>query len=153
MSGPTDYDDWLLIPAVFAQLDAVWGPHTVDRFASFHNYQLPRFNSRCWNPGSEAVDAFTVNWAGENNWWCPPICLIPRVVRHAQVCTANGTLVVPCWPSTPFWPLLCPAEGQFADFVIDFCDLPRVGPLFLPGLSSSVLFNGIEPNTRDYALR
>ena len=39
----------------------------VDRFASFHNCQVPRFNSRCWNPGSEAVDAFTVNSSDENN--------------------------------------------------------------------------------------
>ncbi len=135
LSRIVDHDDWLLDPAVFAQLDAVWGPHTVDRFASFHNHQLPRFNSRCWNPGSEAVEAFTVNWANENNWWCPPIGLIPRVVRHAQVCAAIGTLVVPFWPSAPFWPLICPAEGQFASFVTEFRDLPLWPSLFLPGLS------------------
>ena len=81
-----DYDDWFLNPTVFAELDAAWGPHTVDRFADFHNRQTQRFNSRCWNPGAEAVDAFTVNWAGENNWWCPPVALIPRVIGHAKVC-------------------------------------------------------------------
>ena len=64
LSRIVDYDDWFLDPAIFARIDAMWGPHTVDRFASFHNAQLPRFNSRCWNPGSEAVDAFTVNWGG-----------------------------------------------------------------------------------------
>ena len=26
-----DYDDWMVHPAVFAQLDLMWGPHTVDR--------------------------------------------------------------------------------------------------------------------------
>jgi len=30
---------------------------TVDRFASYYNAQLPRFNSHLCNPGSEAVDA------------------------------------------------------------------------------------------------
>ena len=79
LSRIVDLDDWMLNPWIFAQLDALWGPYTVDRFASCDNTQLPRFNSRCWNPGSEAVDAFTVNWQGENNWWCPPIVLIPRV--------------------------------------------------------------------------
>ena len=153
LSRIVDHDDWFLDPAIFARIDAMWGPHTVDRFASFHNAQLPRFNSRCWNPGSEAVDAFTVNWGGQNNWWCPPIGLIPRVIRHAQVCAAVGTLVVPCWPSAPFWPLLCPGNGQFAPFVIDFWDLPQVESLFLPGLSGSVLFNGCKPNTRVLALR
>ena len=64
LSRIVDYDDWFLDPAIFAHIDAMRGPHTVDRFASFHNAQLPRFNSHCWNPGSEAVDAFTVNWEG-----------------------------------------------------------------------------------------
>ena len=61
LSRIVDLDDWMLNPQVFEQLDALWGPYTVDRFASCDNTQLPRFNSRCWNPGSEAVDAFTVN--------------------------------------------------------------------------------------------
>ena len=63
-----DFDDWMLNPEVFMHLDKAWGPHTVERFARFQNCQLPRFNSRCWNPDSEAVDAFTVDWRGEVNW-------------------------------------------------------------------------------------
>ena len=46
LSRIIDYDDWFLNPVVFAELDAAWGPHTVDRFADFHNRQTPRFN-RC----------------------------------------------------------------------------------------------------------
>ena len=95
LSRIVDYDDLMLSPVVFADIESVWGPHSMDRFASCHNYQIPRFNSRCWNPGSEAVDAFTVNWPGENNWRCPPIGLIPRVLRHAQACEAAGSIVVP----------------------------------------------------------
>nr|XP_006819126.1 PREDICTED: uncharacterized protein LOC102809450 [Saccoglossus kowalevskii] len=49
-------------------LDKIWGPHSIDRFASCHNAQLPRFNSAAWNPGTEAVDAFCQNWSTENNW-------------------------------------------------------------------------------------
>ena len=67
LSRIVDYDDWMLNPVVFADIEKLWGPHSVDRFASCHNCQIPRFNSRCWNPGSEAVDAFTVNWEGEIN--------------------------------------------------------------------------------------
>ena len=88
LSRIIDLDDWMLNPVVFAELDGMWGPHTIDRFASFQNAQLPRFNSRCWNPGTEAVDTFTVNWAGELNWWCPPIPLVPRMIRHAKACHA-----------------------------------------------------------------
>ena len=88
LSRIVDYDDWKLDPGVFMELERMFGPHSVDRFASFHNKQLERFNSRYWNPGSEAVDAFTVDWSGENNWFCPPVALIPRVLRHAQHCKA-----------------------------------------------------------------
>ena len=56
-----DVDNWMLNPEVFLESDEVWGPLAVDRFANFQNFQLSRFNSRYWNPGSEAVDAFTVN--------------------------------------------------------------------------------------------
>ena len=124
----------------------------MNRFASFRNCQMTRFNSRCWNPDTEVVDAFTVNWAGENNWWCPPIGIVPRVIRHAQVCAAEGTLIVPCWPSAIFWPLLCMAEGQFAPFVVGVYDLPLVESSFLPGPSGGTLFKGQVPNTRVLAL-
>ena len=49
-------------------LEATWGPHTVDKFATPYNAQVKRFNSHYPCPGSEAVDAFPVNWFGENNW-------------------------------------------------------------------------------------
>ena len=46
---------------------------------NYLNAKLPRFSSRFWNPGSVGIDSFVMNWAGENNYVCPPICLIPRV--------------------------------------------------------------------------
>ncbi len=85
LSRMIDLDDWCLNPAGFVELNRMWGQYTVNRFASFSNCQLPRFDSQCWNPGSEAVDAFTVDWYGEVHLWCPPTVMIPRVIRHAQV--------------------------------------------------------------------
>ena len=32
-----DYDGYMLHPALFQWLDSIWGPHTVDRFASQTN--------------------------------------------------------------------------------------------------------------------
>jgi len=46
-----DYDDYSLNPAIFEWLNSLWGPYTVDRFASAHNAQIARFNSRFWSPG------------------------------------------------------------------------------------------------------
>ena len=153
LSRIVDYDDRYLNPTVFMWLDATWGPHTVDRFADHNNCQLPRFNSRCWSPGAEAVDSFTVNWAGENNWWCPPVGLVPRVIAHAQVCGASGTLIVPEWPSAPFWPVVHPTAEQFAEFVVGTQELPLSELLIMPGLSGCSLFGGKVPNTRVLALR
>ena len=152
ISRLVDHDDWKINPVIFEELDRKWGPHTVDRFADMHNCQIDRFNSRYWNPGSEAVDAFTCDWSGENNWWCPPPFLIPRLLRHAQGTQAVGTLVAPQWYSAPYWPLLFPDGSHPAEFVKEIMVLPTYESLILPGISGASLFNGI-PNMEVWALR
>ena len=112
-----DYDDWSLNKTVFSFLDASWGPHTVDCFASPHNKQVERLYSRFWSPGCKAVDIFTVNWGNETNWWLPPLHLVCRTIQHAAKCKAKGTLVVHAWNSSPFWPILCPDGSHLAPFV------------------------------------
>ena len=109
---------------MFSSLQIKWGPCTVDRFASYYNTQLPKFNSRYCNPGAEAIDAFTCDWSSEIKWCCPPVFLIPRVLRHAQNCQCKGILVVPHWPSATSWPLVCPTGESIAPFLCDWCDLP-----------------------------
>lgn len=102
------------------------GSHTVDRFANHVNAKLPRFNSRFWNPGSEGIDAFVMNWDGENNYACPPICLILRVVPHMRNCKDSGSLIVPLWHSAHFWPMICPDGRRFASFIVDWMELPTL---------------------------
>ena len=46
-------------------------------------------------------DAFSCDWSGENNWLVPPIECIGLVLKHIQVCSAVGTLIVSFWPSAP----------------------------------------------------
>ena len=94
-----------------------------------------------------AVDAFTVNWAGENNCLCPPIGLSPRVLRHIQLCNAQGTLVVPWWESAPFRPILCPNDTNFAGFVVGWCELPQMEMLFILGSAGAALFDCKVPST------
>lgn len=141
----------MLNPEVFAKLNAKFGPHIVDRFADVHNKQLDRFNSRFWSPGTEAVDSFTCNWEGENNWLCPPGYLIPRVILHAKKTNAYGTLIVPCWHSAPFWLILYPNGVTPAKFIQEVMELPQQEGLFLPQRSGAVLFKGV-PNTKVLAL-
>ena len=57
LSRFVDKDDWSVNPSVFRVIDAKWGPHTIDRFASHYNAQVPRFNYKFSSPGCSGVDA------------------------------------------------------------------------------------------------
>ena len=151
LSKQPDQDDWSIHPNVFKDLDEAWGPHTIDRFANYCNTQLTRFNSRFWNPGTEAVDTFTCNWEGEMNWLCPPPHLIPRTIQHAKRTHACGTLIVPEWPSAPFWPMIFPNGQQPAPFIVAMVLLPKSASLICPGRAGSSLFKR-EPNANLLAL-
>ena len=54
---------------------------------------------------AEGVDAFVTDWNGKNNYVCPPICVIHRVLLHMSNCKAQGALILPLWYSAPFWPI------------------------------------------------
>jgi hypothetical protein len=56
LSREVDRDDGQLNPHIFTYLDSLWGPHSIDRFATHGNSQLARYNSRSRDPTSEAVD-------------------------------------------------------------------------------------------------
>jgi hypothetical protein len=107
LSKVIDYDDCSVNDNVFQWLDVRWAPHTVERFACNYNAKVVRFNSRFYQPGSEAVDAFTQTWSNENNWLVPPVSLVSKVLHHMEVCKAIGILTVPLWRSSSFWTLLC----------------------------------------------
>ena len=77
-------DDWSINPSVFGMIDAISGPHTCDRFASYCNSQIPEYNSRFSSPGSSGVDAFAQSWSGTNNWLYPLVDLNIPVVRKLQ---------------------------------------------------------------------
>ncbi|XP_071945794.1 uncharacterized protein [Antedon mediterranea] len=113
-----DPDDWSLNRSVFSHLDKRFGPHTVDRFASHYNAQLSRFNSRFWNPGCEAADSLTQNWACENNWVFPSAFIVLKAVQHMRECKSYGTVIVPEWPSAPFWPALSPTLGFLRTYLV-----------------------------------
>ena len=87
-----------LLPSLFRALDARWGPHTIDRFASYADTQLPLYNSATLDPHSAGVNGLAQDWAGSNSWVFPPVELISRVVfllRNSP--HARATVVVPYW--------------------------------------------------------
>ncbi len=65
-----------------------------------------------------------MDWQGENNYVCPPICLIPCVLLHMANCKALGTIVIPFRYTAPFWPTICDKDNSFKQFFVNCMDLP-----------------------------
>lgn len=96
--------EWQLHPHLFDWLDRVWGPHTIDRFATMTTSQLDRYNSRYYDPLTEGVDALAQqNWAHENNYVNAPFRLLPRILDVIDKQRANATIIAPWWPSQPWF--------------------------------------------------
>ena len=91
--------EWQLHPRIFKMIDNMWGPHTVDRFASELTTQLPRFNSLYWDPMTEAVDAMMQSWEGENNYVNPPFWLLSKVMKKVKREKVVATVIAPYWPA------------------------------------------------------
>ena len=143
-----DTDDYSIDDVSFRRIDNLFGPHTFDRFADDKNAKTVNFNSKYLCPGTSGVDAFTEQWRGENNWLCPPVSLITATFRHMRTCHASGTVIVPIWPSSYFWPTLYPDGCRIAGFVKEFL-------VFDPTWHSNggnTAFIG-QPNFRSIALR
>jgi len=131
LSRVVDFDDWSVSAGFFACISSLFGPFTVDRFASPDSAKCARFYSKFWCPGAEGVDASSVDWAGENNWMVPPIYLISRTVFHLEERSARRVLVTPKWLSAPFWPTVFPMGGHRPS-VLQFKWLSSLNPpLFL----------------------
>eukprot|EP00873_Tetraselmis_striata_P004554 jgi/Tetstr1/424818/TSEL_015321.t1 len=100
LSRHLDSDDWQLDPVLFAELEAMWGAHSVDRFASTMNAMLPRYNAAWLDPGCEAVHSMHLSdaeWRRENNYCNPPWPLLPDLVQKLRQSGAAATVVAPRW--------------------------------------------------------
>ena len=144
LSRVEDATDYMLDPKYFRYIDWLWGPYTVDRFASIKTKQMVRYCSQYRNPGCEASNAFTVSWSQDNNWIFPPPLLIPKVLRHMSVGHEYGTLIAPESPSAVWWPLLLDRSGTWKSFIKDCLRIePYQGVFPLGSAASSIFTSGI----------
>jgi hypothetical protein len=102
---------------------------------------------------STGIDAFTVDWHGINGLFVPPIFLITRILKYMKQCNALGTLIVPCWQSASFWPMLCPGGDGFIDQVKGYTDLSTEKEFYSPGKSKNAIFGNVDLTFRMLALR
>ena len=75
-----------------------------------------------------------------------------RVVKHARACAAKGTLIMPCWKSAPFWPVLCPDGVHFVEYVKRWAQLQFSSWIFQDGHSGNNIGTAFTTDTSILAL-
>ncbi len=96
-----------LADGAYNEIARVFGKPTIDLFASRSNRKCERYVSWKKDPESEAVDAFTLTWTHLEFYAFPPFSLVLKTLRKIKRDRAEGILVVPDWPSQPWYPLFC----------------------------------------------
>ena len=91
---------------MFAQISYRFYSPQVDLFASRLNRQVDAFVS--WKPEPEAwaIDAFSINWRDIKFYAFPPFSILSRVLSKIKEDTACGILVMPLWPTQPWFPVM-----------------------------------------------
>ena len=132
LSKIVDYDDWTVKDCYFYAVTSVWGPCSVDCFASYKNCKVLRFYSKYFNPDSLGVYSLPYSWVGETCWLVPPVSLVKKVILHVCLCRCRGFLVVPYWLLAHYWPLLVEHGGVFKSFVADCLYIENGKDVFSP---------------------
>ena len=99
----SDNVEWQINSKLFYRICHRFGEPSIDLFASRLNKQVSRYVS--WNPdpGAVAVDAFSMSWSNKHFYAFPPFSCIARCIRKILEDNASGVLVVPLWPTQPWW--------------------------------------------------
>lgn len=100
--------EWMLNPTLFEEsLKLLNCKPTVDLFASRLNTQLKDYVSFYPDPFALAIDCFRMDWSSIKYFHAfPPFSMIARVLQKVKRDLAEGILVVPDWPSQPWFPVL-----------------------------------------------
>lgn len=103
LSREHDSTDLTLRAAAFRRLDNLYGPHSIDLFATSENTRCLRFYTRWLCPGALGVNVLAHDWAAENAWANPPFHLLGPVVNKIARSSATLTLIAPEWRAFPWW--------------------------------------------------
>jgi len=114
---------------------------TLDAFASSLNFRVPKFISAVPQLNATGVDFFlTTLSSDEVIYFHPPIALIQRTFNKINLYEdITGLLVVPYWPSHPFWSVFVNAKN-FHPCIKDFWIF---NPFYIT-TSTTCMFNGYK---------
>lgn len=101
-----DNTEWMLDSYIFNLVCKRLGEVDIDLFASRLNKQIVPYVSWRPDPGALFIDAFSSNWANNIFYAFPPFSLLSRCLQKIEMDEAVGTIIVPCWPTQPWFPKL-----------------------------------------------
>ena len=98
--------EWTLSDRIFNDICRNFGIPDIDLFATRLNAKVPKYCSYMPDPNAYAVDSFKISWKHQLNYGFPPFILISRILKKVKQEKATMILVVPAWPTKPWYPLL-----------------------------------------------
>ena len=124
----SDNVEWSLNDKLFENICDHFGHPDVDLFASRLNNKKPIYVSFAPDPGAFAIDAFTISWSEFKFFYAfPPFSCIFKTIRKIVQDQAQGVLVVPWWPSQPWWARLRKLTVRSMRFRVKHHNLLPVG--------------------------
>jgi hypothetical protein len=101
--------EWKLDSVVFSNLQAHFGLPQVDLFASRINHQVDLYFSWKPDPHSIGIDALLHDWSVyELCYAFPPFSIIPQIIRKVVQDQADVLMVLPDWPTQPWYTQIFP---------------------------------------------
>lgn len=92
------------------------GRPEIDLFATRINFKCKKYISWFKDPGSWAVDAFTVCWKPFFFYAFPPFAIILKVLQKISMERSTGIVVVPYWTTQPWFPFF--VSLQISELII-----------------------------------
>lgn len=102
---PNSEIEWELCDKAYRVIVTNLGEPQIDMFANRCNAKCENYVSWLPDPDAYAIDAFTLKWHNTFFYAFPPFSLISRMLQKIKREKAIGIVVIPCWPSQPWYPL------------------------------------------------
>lgn len=125
-------NDWALDRAAVDLILRHFPRPSFDWFASTASHLCSRFAARSADPMAEAIDAMRADWSKEVGWFVPPFNLIPRVLKKICLERPQGIVVVPAWPSRPWYGTLLAMAQRVLQLPDNAC-VPAPNTEIIPG--------------------
>jgi hypothetical protein len=111
--------EWMLNPScVQIAINKFTFTPEIDLFASRLNKQFTKYCSYRPDPEAAYIDAFSISWNNLKFYWFPPFSCILQTVQNIRQEQATGILVIPNWPTQPWYPLIAPYYYSLLVFAI-----------------------------------